>query len=133
MFIMLVASIVIFLSVLDIASLSITVYSCFFILFFFDYIANIGIVFYIRKPFSHFNITLTYSAADDGSRSSSVVELTTARRLSGETDPPAASQRSASGIEEESPERRRSEDLKRKVRPDAQIILDVAVRAFFCI
>lgn len=54
-----------------------------------------------------------------GRRASSVVERTTARRQSGETDPSETSQRSALGIEEESPQRRRSEDLKRKARSNA--------------
>jgi hypothetical protein len=58
-----------------------SVFSCLF----FDYIAKVGTLFRICKLFLHFNITLTYSAADDGSRSSSVVELTIARRQPGET------------------------------------------------
>lgn len=53
--------------------------------FLFD-ITNVDVFFHICKSFPYFNITLTYSAADDGSRSSSVVELTIARRQSGETD-----------------------------------------------
>ena len=53
--------------------------------FFFD-VTNVDVFFYICKSFLYFNIILTHSAADDGSRSSSVVELTTARRQSDETD-----------------------------------------------
>lgn len=45
----------------------------------------LALFFYIRKFFSYFNITLTYSAAAAGRRASSVVELTIARRQPGET------------------------------------------------